>query len=76
MNYDNGSAINSRGHLTEGEEGVCMHTHLCVYVNEWMPSYYSFVAYLCVVPSLSQDSQLATVSTLTHVSKFGPPSPP
>jgi hypothetical protein len=53
-----------------------MHTHLRVYVNEWMPSYYTFVAYLCAVPSLSQDLQLATVSTLTHVSKFGPPSPP
>jgi hypothetical protein len=48
---------------------------VCECVKEWTPSYYTFVAYLCVVPSLFQDSQLATVWTLTPVSKIGPPSP-
>jgi hypothetical protein len=50
-----------------------VYTHTCV--CEWTPSYYTFVTYLCVVSSLFQDSQLATVSTLTPVSKIGPPSP-
>jgi hypothetical protein len=47
MYYDDGSAINSSGALNGGGGG-CVYIHIYTCVFEWMRSYYTFVAYMCV----------------------------
>jgi hypothetical protein len=58
-----------------GGRRMCVYAYIHVCLNGCLHTMLCGLHVCVVVPACSQASQLATVSTKTHVSKFGAPPP-